>query len=107
MRQKCELLHHFRFHTLDEAICLWLSRSGLPWPCRGRRLLGWCCRRGWGHGFGWAFGQDFAEKSGGHGGGENGAISGLFDLEAVEECLYIGIGAVGADAAFGGMKEAE
>src|ERR1039457_1575675 len=107
MRQSVNCYIISAFIHLDEAICLWLSRSGLPWPGRGRRLLGWCCRRGWWQGFGWRFGQDFPEKSGGHGGGEDGAISSLFDFEAVEECLYIGIGAVAADAAFGGMKEAE
>ncbi len=35
-----------------------------------------------------------------------GSISGLFDFEAVEECLYIGIRTLRADAAFGGVKEA-
>jgi hypothetical protein len=53
------------------------------------------------------FGQSFTEESGRHGGGENRTISGLFDFEAVEERPYIWIRAVCADAAFGGVKNAE
>src|SRR5713226_8270041 len=94
MQRRVELLQHFRLCTslcsLDEANRLSLSQPGLLRPIRGRLLL---------------------ERSGGrggrHGGGENRAISGLLDFEAVEKRLYIRIRTVRADAAFGGMKEAE
>ena len=59
------------------------------------------------HGIGWSFGQDLVDESGRHGCSKNRAISGLFDFEAVKERLYIGVRTVGADAAFGGVKEAQ
>src|SRR5229473_223300 len=111
MQRRVELLQHFRLCTslcaLDEANRLSLSQPGLLRPIRGRLLLERSGGRGGRHGVGWSFGQDFLDESWRHGGGENRAISGLLDFEAVEKRLYIRIRTVRADAAFGGMKEAE
>src|SRR4029077_20632477 len=82
-------------------------RAGV-WGTLGcERLLRRRGGRGWRRGVGRSFEQNLADESWRHGGGENGAISGLFDFEAVAESLHVSSATVGADAAFGGVKEAE
>src|ERR1700687_4707407 len=107
MLWKVELLQHFRLRPIGAFIWLPSSRRGLLWLLRAGRRPGWRSGRGWCHGLGSSFGQNLLDESWRHGGGENRAISGLFDFEAVEERLYICIRTVRADAAFGGVKEAE
>src|SRR5208282_5425869 len=91
MQRRVELLQDFRSCPWLAVIRLPSLRSRLLWPLRGGRSLR----------------QNLLDESERHGGGENGAISGLFDLEAVEERLYICVSTVFADAAFGGVKDAE
>src|SRR5260370_660422 len=111
MQRRVELLQHFRLCTslcsLDGADRLSLSNGALLRPMRGRLLLERSGGRGGRLGCGWSFGQNVLDESWLHGGGENRAISGLLDFAAVEKRLYIRIRTVCADAAFGGMKEAE
>src|SRR5208282_3063115 len=72
-------------------------------PTLGRQLQLWLR---WGF-LGGSVGQHLLDESWWHGCGDNRAISALLDFQAVEECFYIGVGAVGANAAFGGVKQVE
>src|ERR1035437_3202378 len=101
MQWSVELLQHFRGRLLLAVIGLPSLRPRLLWPIRGGQFLG--RRRGRGR----SFLQNLQDEAGRDGGGENGAISGLLDFKAVEECLYIRIRTLCADAAFGGVKDAE
>src|ERR1700739_1222772 len=74
--------------------------SAIFWP--GCRL-----RQGKRSRLGWPFAQNFPDESRRHGRGQNGAVAGTFDFQAVEEYTDIGVSALRADRALGGVKETE
>ena len=52
-------------------------------------------------------GENLVDESWWNGSGDDGAVAGMFDLKAIEKLFHVGVGAVGANAALGGMKHAQ